>query len=98
MIAPSWFPTNNAELRLAVARMELNFQKSSVHPKLFGRAIVQRASQTRQSPRRRFANQARIKSECVAMRTFHNSSFDPQTLLLLETAFDEAWLTLKFVG
>src|SRR5262249_23172693 len=75
-----------------------NFQKSSVHPKLFGRAIVQRASQTRQSPRRRFANQARIKSECVAMRTFHNSSFDPQTLLLLETAFDEAWLTLKFVG
>ena len=33
-----------------------------------------------------------------AMRSFHNSSFDPQTLLLLETAFDEAWLTLKFVG
>ena len=32
------------------------------------------------------------------MRGFHNSSFDPQTLLLLETAFDEAWLTLKFVG
>jgi len=32
------------------------------------------------------------------MRSFHNSSFDPQTLLLLETAFDEAWLTLKFVG
>jgi hypothetical protein len=28
----------------------------------------------------------------------HNSSFDPQTLLLLETAFDEAWLTLKSVG
>src|SRR5215471_10311946 len=24
MIAPSWFPTNNAELRLAVARMELS--------------------------------------------------------------------------
>jgi len=38
------------------------------------------------------------KSECGAMRGFHNSSFDPQTLLLLETAFDEAWLTLKFVG
>ena len=32
------------------------------------------------------------------MRGFHNSSFDPQTLVLLETAFDEAWLTLKFVG
>ena len=32
------------------------------------------------------------------MRSFHNSSFDPQTLLLLETAFDEAWLTLKFFG
>jgi hypothetical protein len=29
---------------------------------------------------------------------FHNSSFDPQTLVLLETAFDEAWLTLKSVG
>jgi hypothetical protein len=32
------------------------------------------------------------------MRGFHNSSFDPQTLVLLETAFDEAWLTLKLVG
>jgi hypothetical protein len=32
------------------------------------------------------------------MRSFHNSSFDPQTLLILETAFDEAWLTLKSVG
>jgi len=32
------------------------------------------------------------------MRGFHNSSFDPQTLLILETAFDEAWLTLKSVG
>ena len=32
------------------------------------------------------------------MRGFHNSSFDPQTLLLLETAFDEAWLTLKSTG
>jgi hypothetical protein len=27
------------------------------------------------------------------MRGFHNSSFDPQFLVLLETAFDEAWLT-----
>jgi hypothetical protein len=25
---------------------------------------------------------------------FHNNSFDPQTLVVLETAFDEAWLTL----
>jgi hypothetical protein len=32
------------------------------------------------------------------MRGFHNSSFDPQTLVLLVTAFDEAWLTLKSVG
>jgi hypothetical protein len=32
------------------------------------------------------------------MRGFHNSSFDPQTLLHSETAFDEAWLTLKFGG
>ena len=33
-----------------------------------------------------------------AMRGFHNSSFDPQTLVVLETAFDEAWLTLKSIG
>jgi hypothetical protein len=32
------------------------------------------------------------------MRGFHNNSFDPQTLVLLETAFDEAWLTLKAIG
>jgi hypothetical protein len=32
------------------------------------------------------------------MRAFHNSAFDPQTLLVLETAFDEAWLTLKAIG
>ena len=32
------------------------------------------------------------------MRSFQNSSFDPQTLVLLETAFDEAWLTLKSFG
>src|SRR5215472_7664113 len=31
------------------------------------------------------------------MRGFHNNSFDPQTLVVLETAFDEAWLTLKLV-
>jgi hypothetical protein len=32
------------------------------------------------------------------MRGFHNSSFDPQTLVVLEAAFDEAWLTLKSMG
>ena len=34
----------------------------------------------------------------IAFPAVHNSSFDPQTLVLLETAFDEAWLTLKSVG
>jgi hypothetical protein len=29
---------------------------------------------------------------------FHNNSFDPQTLVDLETAFDEAWFTLKSIG
>jgi hypothetical protein len=32
------------------------------------------------------------------MRGFRNSSFDPPTLVLLEAAFDEAWLTLKSMG
>ena len=32
------------------------------------------------------------------MRGFQNSSFDPQTLVILEAVFDEAWLTLKAVG
>ena len=32
------------------------------------------------------------------MRGFQSSSFDPQTLVVLETVFDEAWLTLKSVG
>ncbi|MGO9685429.1 MAG: hypothetical protein ACLPTZ_23125 [Beijerinckiaceae bacterium] len=32
------------------------------------------------------------------MRGFHSSSFDPQTLVVLEAAFDEAWLTLKAIG
>jgi len=32
------------------------------------------------------------------MRGFPGGSFDPQTLVVLETAFDEAWLTLKAVG
>jgi hypothetical protein len=32
------------------------------------------------------------------MRSFHNSSFDPPTLVVLEAAFDEAWLTLKSIG
>jgi hypothetical protein len=32
------------------------------------------------------------------MRGFHNSAFDPQTLVLLEAVFDDAWMTLKSVG
>ena len=32
------------------------------------------------------------------MRNLHNSSFDPPTLVVLEAAFDEAWLTLKSIG
>ncbi|HEY2532601.1 MAG TPA: hypothetical protein VGJ20_32505 [Xanthobacteraceae bacterium] len=32
------------------------------------------------------------------MRGFRNNAFDPQTLVILETAFDEAWLTLKAIG
>jgi hypothetical protein len=38
------------------------------------------------------------KTEGGTMRGFHNSSFDPPTLVVLETAFDEAWLTLKSIG
>ena len=32
------------------------------------------------------------------MRGFQNNTFDPQTLVVIETAFDEAWLTLKADG
>jgi hypothetical protein len=32
------------------------------------------------------------------MRGFGNGSFDPQRVVVLETAFDEAWLTLKSIG
>ena len=32
------------------------------------------------------------------MRGFGNGSLDPKTLAIIETAFDEAWLTLKFSG
>jgi hypothetical protein len=32
------------------------------------------------------------------MRGFRNNAFDPLTLVLLEAAFDEAWLTLKAIG
>jgi hypothetical protein len=38
------------------------------------------------------------KAEGGAMRGLHNSSFDPPTLVVLEAAFDEAWLTLKSIG
>jgi len=32
------------------------------------------------------------------MRGLGNGSFDPKTLAILEAAFDESWLTLKFNG
>ena len=32
------------------------------------------------------------------MRGFHNNTFDPPMLAVLEAAFDEAWLTLKSIG
>jgi hypothetical protein len=35
------------------------------------------------------------------MRGFHNGSFDPPTLVVLEGVFDEAWLALavsEFIG
>jgi hypothetical protein len=32
------------------------------------------------------------------MRGFRSNVFDPKTLVVLETAFDEAWLTLKSIG
>ena len=32
------------------------------------------------------------------MRGFHSYAFDPKTLVVLETAFDEAWLSLKAIG
>ena len=39
-----------------------------------------------------------IKIQRGAMRGFGNGAFDPQTLVLLQTTFDEAWLTLKSIG
>jgi hypothetical protein len=39
-----------------------------------------------------------LKFEGRARRGFGNGAFDPQTLGVLETAFDEAWLTLKSIG
>jgi hypothetical protein len=32
------------------------------------------------------------------MRGIGSGSFDPETLIILETAFDEAWITLKNCG
>jgi hypothetical protein len=32
------------------------------------------------------------------MHGFGNGSFDPQTLVIVETAFDEAWITLRTNG
>src|ERR1700722_17690359 len=36
--------------------------------------------------------------EVGTMRGFHNRSFDPQTLIVLGAAFDEAWVTLNSIG
>jgi hypothetical protein len=32
------------------------------------------------------------------MHRFGNGSFDPKTLMIVETAFDEAWITLRTNG
>jgi hypothetical protein len=32
------------------------------------------------------------------MHGFGNGSFDPKTLVIVETAFDEAWITLRTSG
>ncbi len=32
------------------------------------------------------------------MRGFRTNAFDPPTLIVVEAAFDEAWLTLKSIG
>jgi hypothetical protein len=32
------------------------------------------------------------------MRSFYNGSFDPPTLVMIEEAFDDAWLMLKAEG
>ena len=32
------------------------------------------------------------------MHGFGNGSFDPKTLVIVETAFDEAWITLRTNG
>ena len=32
------------------------------------------------------------------MRGFSNGALDPQRLVIVEIAFDEAWLTLKSIG
>jgi len=34
----------------------------------------------------------------IVWREFGSGSFDPETLVILETAFDEAWITLKSNG
>ena len=69
-------------------------------PNSFNNTSFTRAvSQTWPSLSRTFANRA--NSSVVGggtMRGFRNSSFDPPTLVVLETAFDEAWLTLKSIG
>jgi hypothetical protein len=56
---------------------------------------------TKSRPKIRSAIHKNTGAEAVRtepMRGFHNSSFDPPTLVVLEAAFDEAWLTLKAIG
>ena len=32
------------------------------------------------------------------MHRYNNGSFDPKTMIIVETAFDEAWITLRTNG
>src|SRR5260370_42544664 len=70
--------------------------KASTTCRCSRRCAVAPTSQTWPSLRRSFRES--YKAEGGAMRSFHNSSFDPQTLVVLDAAFDEAWLTLKSIG
>jgi hypothetical protein len=60
-------------------------------------AAPARGPQTWPTLRRTFVNRANRRWGGT-MRGFHNSSFDPPTLVVLEAAFDEAWWTLKSIG
>jgi len=56
------------------------------------------ASQTGQVCAKASATMFTQRAVRNCMREVYSSSFDPQTLVLLEAAFDEAWLTLKVIG